>query len=100
MEIKLQLNGQTTVIFNEANLTFYKSIGWTEVNEEVKPITDTRYKRLTKSQLQELCTEKGIRFEEDEVKRILIDRLLVNADKTEVAVKATNKGFKDSLIKD
>ncbi|WBK39973.1 Arc-like repressor [PinkBerry-associated phage LS06-2018-MD08] len=97
--IKITKDGFTQDI-KERNLAWYKERGWKKVAQVVtSPTISDNFKNLTKAQLQELCKQKGIDYKPRDNKDMLKAKLDLVNSKTLGERKASNKEFKDSLIK-
>lgn len=97
-KIKLELNGAITYC-NERNLKTYINGGWVVVEEEQPTPSVEGFTKLNKTQLKQLCKEKGIDFKPRDTNEVLRAKLQTVTKKT-VSEKPTNKGFNDSLIKE
>jgi hypothetical protein len=97
-EFKLEHNGTYTYC-NERNLKNYTDNGWVVVVDSITPAPIVKvYDKLTKSQLKELCKDKGVKFTARDTVKILKDKLNT-VNRETISEKPSNKGFDDSLIK-
>jgi len=98
MKYRLRLGDMETDC-HERNLEHYLNNGWEIVEDTVPQIPVVKvYDKLTKSQLKELCKDKGVKFTAKDTVKILKDKLnTVNQEL--IKEKPSNKGFEDSLIK-
>jgi hypothetical protein len=89
----------------ERVVSVYLRKGWKVVTDTPKQLSDKRFDRLTKAQLQEKCDELGIGYIKDtdtvkgDTRKVLINKILLVTKKTEILPSASNKGFHDSLLK-
>jgi len=98
MEYKLKLGNMETSC-NERNLKTYTDNGWEVVVETITPAPIVKvYDKLTKTQLKELCKEKGVKVTTKDTVKTLKDKLNVVNEKT-IKEKPSNEGFGDGLIK-
>jgi hypothetical protein len=98
-------NSSEPTYCEERQVAIYLRKGWKVVNDTPKKLSDKRYDRLTKAQLQEKCEELGITYIKDnemvkgDTRKELINKLIIVSNKSSIKPSASNKGFHDSLLK-
>lgn len=99
MRYKIELNGSYAEC-DSKTLINYTRAGWKVVDDvSAAPTVSKTFDKLTKTQLKQLCKEKGIDYTDRDTNAVLRAKLQVVSNKT-ISEKPTNKRFNDSLIKE
>lgn len=89
--------GDIVTDVKKSQLKLYIDNGWELVIEKNEPLP-TDYDNYTKKQLNDIAKVRGMTFEGDESKEVMVEALINLDEKIEAIRKPTNEGFTDGLI--